>query len=179
MLNRKNDLIPWLIVSSQLWGDSSACPCWYANHRRTTTNVWMESSQVGANLNKRASHIHPFTSTWCDCKCHRYLLPLISPFYPFSCHLTQFHGVDAESKNSIAEHVCWDYHLVSVGDVGQLKGSISSNIVIPICSAFSPETQLWGLCQAMPWAALWLFMLSPCFQKICLVCFLPFFWIMF
>lgn len=84
-------------------------------------------------------------------------------------HLTQFHGVDTESKNSIAEHVCWDYNLVSVGDVGQLKGSISSNIVIPICSAFSPETQLWGLCQTVPWAGQWLLMLLSCFQRISLL----------
>lgn len=84
-------------------------------------------------------------------------------------HLTQFHGVDTESKNSIAEHVCWDYNLVSVGDVGQLKGSISSNIVIPICSAFSPETQLWGLCQSVPWAGQWLLMLLSCLQRISLL----------
>lgn len=36
-------------------------------------------------------------------------------FYPFSCHLTQFHGVDTESKNSIAEHVRWDYNLSLCG----------------------------------------------------------------
>lgn len=54
-----------------------------------------------------------------------------------------------------------------MGDVGQLKGSISSNIVIPICSAFSPETQLWGLCRTtMPWAGQCLSMLLSCFQMI-------------
>lgn len=46
---------------------------------------------------------------------------------------------------------------VSVRDVGQLKDSVSSYIVIPICSAFSRETQLWGLCQSTrPWAGRWL-----------------------
>lgn len=123
-------------------------------------------------LNKPRSRVHISTSRWAEC-C-QYLFRLISSFFLFFLpiwfsHLTQFHGVDTESKNSIAEHVCWDYNLVSVGDVGQLKGSISSNIVIPICSAFSPETQLWGLCQTVPWAGQWLLMLLSCLQRISLL----------
>lgn len=126
-------------------------------------------------LNKPRSRVHISTSRWAEC-C-QYLFRLISSFFLFIyfflpiwfSHLTQFHGVDTESKNSIAEHVCWDYNLVSVGDVGQLKGSISSNIVIPICSAFSPETQLWGLCQTVPWAGQWLLMLLSCLQRISLL----------
>lgn len=56
-----------------------------------------------------------------------------------------------------------------MGDVGQLKGSISSNIVIPICSAFH-QKQLWGLCQtSMLWAEQWLWMLFVLFQMIYLL----------
>lgn len=86
------------------------------------------------NLCILSSHFNLQMRWCCD-----YLFQLISFFGLFCCHITQFHGVDTRSQKFNS----WTCMLglwfgVSVGDVGQLKGSISSNIVIPICSAFSP-----------------------------------------
>lgn len=55
-------------------------------------------------------------------KCYQFYYVIANLlFYPFSRHLTQFHGVNTESKNSIAEHVRWDYNLSLCGGCRSTK----------------------------------------------------------